>query len=142
MIAVISLFFISIQSRASIEHLNYQPAMASLVGRLELQTYPGPPNFESIADGDEIERHFYLRLASSIEVSAAAKSTGIDLQEERNVRIVQLVIDADNDKLWAKLRATTGLRVRINGQLFHRFTGHHHSRVLLAVKNIENLGIK
>jgi hypothetical protein len=110
-----------------------------LEGILDLQVFPGPPNYESIKSGDEIERHFYLKLTSPIDVLPKGKHPGVEnVEEERNVRILQLAIDGENDELWARFRKVgKGSHVKILGTLFHRFTAHHHSRVLLSVKSME-----
>ena len=42
--------------------VTYEPEIVELVGTLDLQTFPGPPNYDSIQKGDDIERHFYLKL--------------------------------------------------------------------------------
>ncbi len=117
----------------------YEPAAVELMGILDLQTFPGPPNYESISAGDEIERHFYLRLETPAEVAPKGEHpTVVDPERERNVRIMQLAIDAEDDALWARFRKIgKGSRVKISGTLFHRFTGHHHSRVLLNVRTME-----
>ena len=61
-------------------------------------------------------------------------------EKEQKVRIMQLAINGENDALWAKFRKVGKRgRVKITGMLFHRFTGHHHSRVLLSVAKMEPL---
>jgi hypothetical protein len=108
-----------------------------LIGTLDLQTFPGPPSYESIKSGDEVERYFYLRLA--IPINVLPNLTRNDIQnavEEKNVRTIQLSI-GDDENLWEKIRRMgKGVNVKIKGNLFHRFTGHHHSRVLMVVKAI------
>lgn len=117
--------------------LTYGPTV-ELSGTLELQTFPGPPNYESIRDGDERERSFYLRLDAPVEVQAKGAHPGIEnVQTERNVRVVQLAIDSEDDRLWSRFRkAGPGQRVKVEGTLFHQFTGHHYSRVLISVSKM------
>lgn len=127
---------------ASNRVVTYEPEQFELRGTLDLQTFPGPPNYESIKDGDEIERHFYLKLEFPIDLIplVSGHPTVSNPDPEKNVEIVQLSIDAGDDALWAKFRKVgKGARVKILGTLFHRFTGHHHSRVLLIVKKMEPL---
>ena len=121
--------------------LTYQPAVVSLVGVLDLQTFPGPPNYESIQNGDQPERHFYLRLDSPVDVAPRGEHPAVDNpEEERDVRILQLAIGADENSIRARLRKLgKGARVEITGTLFHRFTGHHHSRVLLSVNQVMSI---
>jgi hypothetical protein len=66
--------------------VTYEPAVIELAGRLDLQTFPGPPNYESIRKGDEAERNLYLKLDNSIDVLPKGSHPIIDNPEpERNV---------------------------------------------------------
>lgn len=78
-----------------------------LAGTLDLQTFPGPPNYESIATGDEMERHFYLKLDVPVDV-VPGKDDHVDNPElEKNVKIVQLAINGEDDALWARFHLTS-----------------------------------
>ena len=122
--------------------LTYGPSHFELTGSLELQTFPGPPSYESVKDGDEAERGFYLRLDSPVDVVPKGAHSGVEnAQTERKVRVMQLAIDEEDDGLWKRLRKIgKGRRVKIEGTLFHQCTGQHHSRVLLSVNKMELLG--
>jgi len=121
--------------------VHYDDAQVTLVGSLDLQTFPGPPNYENISGGDEEERHFYLKLNAPIDVLTRSTKNSEDVDEsEKNVKILQLVISEKDNILWKKFRdAGEGARVKIIGTLFHRFSGHHHSRVLFSVEKMELL---
>jgi hypothetical protein len=116
----------------------YGPSVVDLTGHLDLQTFPGPPNYESIGAGDKIERYFYLKLDQPIDVQPKKENVGIENAEpEKNVKVIQLSIAADDDGLWGKFRKLgKGAHVKIQGTLFHRFTGHHHSRVLMIATSV------
>jgi len=138
------LFFILLLSAwcfAGNPEVSYEPFIVELSGILDLQTFPGPPNYESIQNGDDVERHFYLKLDVPVDVIPKGKHpTVVEPEIERNVRIMQLAISGEDDALWARFRKIgRGGHVKITGSLFHRFTGHHHSRVLLEVKTMEVL---
>lgn len=141
-----SLFLVYFSSFAfaSQPNLTYEPTIVELAGTLDIQTFPGPPNYESIADGDEIERHFYLKLDTPIEVVPPKNNTNAENStNEQNVKILQLAINGDNDALWAQFRKLgRGKRAKVTGTLFHRFTGHHHSRVLLLVQKIKATSLR
>lgn len=96
----------------------------SVTGALERLTFPGPPNYESIAQGDTAEPGFYLRLAHPICTKADEVSDA-----QRNVRLVQLVLDSAG---YAALRPQLGHRVTLRGTVFGQHTGHHHAPVLLT----------
>ena len=81
------LFYVQ-SARASRPVLHYEPVFFDLAGVLDLQTFPGPPNYESIASGDEVERHFYLKLDLAIDVSGIGADVSIDNPGyERNVKV-------------------------------------------------------
>lgn len=113
--------------------VHYEPDVVELSGTLERQTFPGPPNYESIKDGDVMERHWYLRLSSPVDVVATDPHSAINSESENNVNIMQLVLGYE-DPLWKILKnVRIGTSATITGTLYHRHTGHHHSRVLLNV---------
>ncbi len=139
----ILLFFlciISLNTFAQNRTVHYEPEIIELIGEIDLQTFPGSPNYESIKNGDEVETHFYLKLRNSIDVIALPKDAESPMKSESfyNVQILQLVVH--DDKNMSRLRKTgEGGHLKIRGTLFHRFSGHHHSRVLLEVKNIKKI---
>lgn len=126
-IAWVSLSAAGTASPASRPTLSYEPEVVSLIGTIETQTFPGPPNYESIATGDEIERGWYLRLEQPIDVIPRPDSNISNTEPEKNVRIVQIAVG--NESIWKELR--DGRRGQVKGTLFHRLTGHHHARVLI-----------
>lgn len=106
--------------------LRYGPDTVSVAGVLERQTYPGRPNYASIAEGDEAETGFYLKLSEP--VCTAADTTAPDAPALHGVRLVQLVLDSAG---YAALRPRLGQRVVLRGTLLAAFTGHHHAPLLL-----------
>lgn len=130
-------FYISLNIYAANMQVNYEPSVVELTGKLKLETFPGAPNYESIKSGDEVETHYYLSLEEKIDVikNINDKVTSINDETVTNVNVLQLVVG--NDSHWGLLKkAGVGHSVKIKGTLFKRHTGHHHSRVLLEVKNI------
>lgn len=130
--------FLPLSAFAGNRVVNYKPSVVELGGILELQTFPGPPNYESITSGDQIERGFYLRLDAPLDVVKGNEDRIDNPVTEKNVKIVQLAINAEDNALWSKFQSEgNGAHVRVRGDLFHRFTGHHHARVLLDVQTTE-----
>jgi len=74
-----------------------------------------------------------------IDVQPKKENVGIENAEpEKNVKVIQLSIAADDNSLWDKFRKLgKGAHVKIQGTLFHRFTDHHHSRVLLIADSVQ-----
>jgi hypothetical protein len=130
-------FLISLNIYAANKQVSYEPSVVELSGKLKRETFPGRPNYESIKSGDEIETHYYLSLDQKIDVIKIINDRSPSINDESvlNVDVLQLVISNDSD--WLKLKkAGVGASVKISGTIFKRHTGHHHSRVLFAVQNI------
>ena len=116
---------------ASAACLDYRDTV-ELVGTLRRETHPGPPNYESIADGDEEETGFYLHLRTPI----CARSASPELEDasaaaQDSVARVQLVLDSAG---YARLRPELGGAVSLRGTIFSSHTGHHHAPLLLDVQ--------
>jgi hypothetical protein len=106
--------------------LRYEPETAVLRGVIERATFPGPPNYQSIAKGDAKETHWLLRLEHPRCVEAAEDSS--DAAHSR-IRRVQLVFDVD-DQPHEQYRNLVGRKVEASGTLFGAHTGHHHTDIL------------
>ena len=104
----------------------YEPSVTELKGTLYQKIYPGPPNYESIEDGDMPEAPFILTLSQPIDVQAASQEDDFN-QPEKEVREVQILFDAVPPKdLWEQ-------GIVVKGTLFSAHTGHHRRRVLMEV---------
>lgn len=112
---------------------HFDPSVVELVGKIETQTFPGPPGYESILHGDKIERGWYLRLPEPITVKANDPTTDLGWKTEMHVRVLHMVVDWDHVK--EKILAQ-GETVKIIGKLFNRQNGHHHSRVMIEVSEL------
>ena len=109
--------------------LDYEPAVVVLSGTLVRQTFPGAPNYESVARGDSAEQIWILRLRKGICVNVADH---FDIHEVGQKQI-QLVLDPE---FFKGFRYFVGKRVTVTGMLFHAFTGHHHKKLLLTTTAI------
>jgi hypothetical protein len=107
------------------ECLGYDSTVV-LSGVLRRETHPGPPTFESIADGDRPQTGFYLHL--SAPTCTNADRSVPDGAREDSVTRVQLILDSAG---YATFRPLIDRRVRLSGVLFSSFTGHHHAPLLL-----------
>jgi hypothetical protein len=110
--------------------LEYEPKVVSPFGSLARETYPGPPNYESIARGDKPETIWVLKLVKAVCVLASHE---IDVKEDSEKEI-QLVLEPRQYKQYRKL---LGRKVTVTGKLFHSHTGHHHKRLLLTTNEIK-----
>lgn len=129
--ATLLFFLFSLTCFAKNPVYRYEPDKVTLEGTLELQTFPGRPNYESIKGGDEIETQWFMRLGRAIDIETNPLDTTGPWDPEKNVKVVQVIID---DKDWKKVGK--GKRIRATGILTHAITGHHHARVLLDIQKM------
>lgn len=115
----------------------YAPAVVTLTGQLESKTYPGRPNYYSIAEGDEPETGFYLAVSSPIcaadEVTSPKGPRKPKHWPETNIPLVQLVLDQQG---YAELRPYIGKSIRVKGTLFEWISAHHHTPLLLDYEGL------
>lgn len=109
----------------------------SILGALERRTFPGRPNFTSVAAGDEAETGFYLIPASPLCV--AADLSYPDAPGLHGVNLVQLILDSTG---YAQLRPSVGWNVLLHGYLMAAWTGHHHAPLLLSVVRQDTAGFQ
>ena len=96
----------------------------SLTGILRRDIYPGPPNFESVKDGDEPQAGFYLHLAAPVCV------TDPDAESTDTSAIVQLNLDSAG---YARLRPSLNRRTTVRGTLYGWDNALQHVPVLMWV---------
>ena len=129
--------FLALQMAAAGECLKYEPEVVTLRGTIERQTFPGPPGYESIKDGDRKETYWFLRLDRPVCTVAATYEN----RAYAGVKVVQLVFpyprrEDGTDSAYVKYRPLFGHHVAAKGTLFGQITGHHFSRVLLSVSDL------
>jgi hypothetical protein len=125
--ALASLLLLLLASQAlAAECLGYSPI--ELRGVLRSETFPGPPNYESVATGDKAETYFFVVPAEPLCVRQGDTS-GLE-PAATGVRRVQLIFF--DLSAYDKLRPFLGKEVRCTGKLIGAHTGHHHSEVLLT----------
>ena len=110
---------------------SYGPSVVTLHGVIKRHTFPGPPNYESIERGDRPETYWILQLETPICVS---RDTSSELNvSENNIKELQLVLNEDE---YSKHSNFLKIRVAVKGTLFHGFSGHHNTHVLITVNDI------
>lgn len=114
---------------AEAQCMKYEPNKVSLYGVIVRETHPGPPNFSSIAEGDEPETIWVLKLEKALCVLTA---NDIDV-EEQNQQEIQLIL---NDKQRRQYQSLLGHKVSVTGTLFHSVTERHHKTLLLTTRGI------
>lgn len=120
----------------------YNPEIAALEGTLTHETFPGPPEFESVKRGDRPESFWILNLKHPITVlpKNGDEAQGVYPQEP-DIRKLQLIIDEEKISP-EKLGFKAGLRCRVTGVLYHQATIHHRTKVLMAMEKADRLGTR
>lgn len=118
--------------------LRYEPNRVTLSGGIVEKTFPGPPNYEDVSEGDKPEAIWMLRLSQHVNVIATQDDDPLLYWTEHGVREMQLVfVHALNKKSYADYREMLGRRVTITGELFHSINWHHRTKVLVVVLDIQ-----
>ena len=104
----------------------YDPTVVTLSGTLIRMTHAGPPNYESIKDGDAPETYLHLRLATPICTTDAGDGINGALD---GVTEVQLNLTASG---YSGLRPRLGQRVTVSGKLYAAHSGHHYSPLVMG----------
>lgn len=102
---------------------------ATLSGRLTIQLFAGPPNYESIARGDAEERAFILELPERLcatDGTFIGPSTPFD----------RVHVSASDDVMLGVLKAAVGNTVTVRGEAFGAHTGHHHAPLVLMADQV------
>jgi hypothetical protein len=114
------------------ECLKYEPAVVTIKGTLAKRTFPGPPNYESVAAGDRAEDALILILATPVCVDGDPLSE-LNSDSEADLLEIQVVPNAD---LQEQFFHRVGKQVSAVGTLFHSHTGHHRTPVLIAADQV------
>ncbi len=127
-----SFCFLGITAQSESPCYYYESDTVNLTGKMVRDTFPGPPNYESIKEGDAMEVYWVLQLQKPICMNAVADDyTNVDRQ---NVTQLQMVV---GDGMYKKYRNLLYKTVTVKGTLFGAQTGHHHTDVLITVISIK-----
>ncbi|HHW4413111.1 DUF4431 domain-containing protein [Citrobacter freundii] len=102
-----------------------------LQGTLIQQTLPGPPNYESIKDGDEAVTYDYLKLDQPFECDITGESESVPL--------VQLILMGKSKPGYADLAPSLGKDVILTGKTMYAQTGLHFTSVLLILDDVKDV---
>ena len=110
--------------------LHYSGNPVTLIGKVKLQTFFGPPNYGENPDTDSRETQAILLLAKPVCVEANPK----DYEEAEQNQLVVTLVPLNHENL----KSYEGKQIAVQGTLYHAHTGHHHTPVLIEIKRIEN----
>jgi len=103
-------------------------------GQIVRQTFPGPPNYESVAAGDEPLNYWVLVADQPVtNMYPCGFSHPITPTEASRLQLVFVAEDRDEYKQYAPL---VGQRVEVRGICFWAHSGFHCTPLLIEVKDI------
>jgi hypothetical protein len=115
------------------ECLDYEPAIVTIEGRVSLMPAYGPPGFGE--DPDHDAREDYLALAFNPPACIKASlNPSTDNIAEAGIEAMQLTFH--NSEAFQQAKQWIGKTIAVTGSLYHGFTGHHHTAVLLKVREV------
>lgn len=116
--------------------LKYEPFEVSITGRVYSMLYPGPPNYESIDDGDIALWHYFL-IPDTPFCTEAEPSDEVNGDED-NVKLVQLNLGpvAKRGNWRSYLKKFYGKKIRVTGTLHSRIVAYDRTPVLMDVSSI------
>lgn len=126
--ATTSVSGVSAQPRTCMD-LRKPDAKVSVSGRLTVQIFAGPPNYESIAKGDAEEKVLILELPDRM---CANDGEFID----DNTKFDRVHVSSNTPALLDVLNAAVGRRVTVRGEAFGAHTAHHHAPLVLFAKEV------
>jgi len=116
----------------------FEPRTVELEGIIVTLKFPGPPNYESIKNGDRDETGPYLILNNPIDIKLSSNVQMGNDEPTNPVKLIQLIVLNDHD--WDKVKE--GNQAHITGTLSSALTGHHHARILLDIHEISIISKK
>ncbi|HLN97987.1 MAG TPA: DUF4431 domain-containing protein [Pyrinomonadaceae bacterium] len=116
--------------------LSYEPAVVELEGELTVEPKYGPPNYGENPKTDAKVRVPILRLSTSVNVRGTP-GDGFNANSVREAKRIQLLF-----RPGASYDQFIGKKVRVKGTLFHAFSGHHYTKVVMDVRVINDASEK
>ena len=106
------------------------PAIADreweFVGHIVTQTYPGPPDYESISGGDKPLTRWFLQLPRAV-----------CFRHYHHQYLFQLLLTPED---FERYRQFLGKEIRIKGRLEEAAAGDHRTRLVLNVSSLDRVG--
>lgn len=119
-----------LQSADAAACFSYDDAV-TLEGHLVSREFPGPPNYESVENGDARETAYLLELLQPICVRRGEDKTEFD-KDLDDVSVVHVLPSYEHPDT---LQDQVGQTVKMTGRLWGAHTGHHRAPLLLDIKS-------
>lgn len=121
-------FGASAQPQACMD-LRKPDAKATVSGQLTVQIFAGPPNYESIANGDAEEKALILELPRRLCANDGEFIDG-------TTKFDHVHVSSRIPALLDVLNAAVGRRVTVRGEAFGAHTGHHRAPLVLFAEEV------
>ena len=102
---------------------------ATVAGKLTIQLFAGPPNYESIASGDAEEQTLILELPERM-----CANDGDFIEPSEWFDRVQL--SSEDPGIRILLNSAVGRDITVRGEAFGSHTGHHHAPLVMLVEEL------
>lgn len=108
---------------------------AELTGKVWRETFPGPPNYESIEGGDKPQTYWILTTDQPYCGEAYNMESGSTHRLPGKLTRFQLVLDNDQ---YADNQSLVFENATVKGKMFSSHTGHHKTSMLIDVESIKS----
>ncbi|MCZ0926345.1 DUF4431 domain-containing protein [Halomonas janggokensis] len=107
---------------------------AELTGKIWRETFPGPPNYESVESGDQPVTYWILTTDQPYCGKAYNMESGDTYRLPNELTRFQLVLDSDQ---YTDNQSLVFENATVTGSMFSGHTGHHNTAMLIDVESIE-----
>ena len=107
----------------------------TLYGKVREELFPGPPNYESIDNGDVPQFYWILYTNEPISLVGRCMETN-ELRDNGESCAFQLCLTG---QIYNNRLDILGKYVKVDGEIFFGHTGHHKTKALLDVNSIQVL---
>lgn len=109
----------------------HEGQLVTLRGIVLRETFPGPPNYESL-ETDRPETYWMLAMPVSVTVRMSSSEDGspYDVPE---VGVLHMLLKSEQYELYREIVSCTAT---VTGRIFPRHSGHHHGDALLDVVHL------
>lgn len=113
--------------------VSYEPALVELEGKLTVALKYGPPNYGERPKTDAKVRVPVLVLIKPVNVRGTP-GEAFSAKSVKGVRRIQLIFNTETP-----YKQLIGRKVLVKGTLFHAFSGHHYTDVVMDVRSVNQL---
>ena len=107
--------------------------LVTLYGKVKEEVFAGPPNFESINNGDRPQFYWILYVHEPIAIVGRCLETN-KVSDRGNTCCFQLCL---SQKLYDNRNYILNKFIKVEGQVFLGHTGHHKTKALIDVTKLK-----